>query len=125
MGLGRFDNPFKKLESRFDLHLQGDPDDDAPGVHSRRSFHYRLAPWRNRKDPDAKEARDYGDAVNHRRDLVRAGVYLASMAKQGKRYRGRRIREVFGPFPFYVKDGKVYRGRFPDHDDHLHVAFSD
>lgn len=30
--------------------------------------------------------------------------------------------ELFGPAPYYVKNGVVYSGVFPNHHDHLHVA---
>lgn len=32
------------------------------------------------------------------------------------------FREVYGPADWHVKNGKLVRGRFPDHDDHWHVA---
>lgn len=30
--------------------------------------------------------------------------------------------ELFGPLPWYVKNGVVYQGQFPDHGDHDHFA---
>lgn len=111
------DNPFKKFESRFGLRRTSG-DKPRPGVHSRTSYHYRPAVW------GGVQAYDYGTSVNSKARLVAAGTLLMLLAKVGKGYRGRRIREAFGPFPFYVKDGKVYKGQFPNHGDHLHVAFT-
>lgn len=30
--------------------------------------------------------------------------------------------ELFGPLPWHVKNGRVYKGTFPGHGDHLHFA---
>jgi hypothetical protein len=30
--------------------------------------------------------------------------------------------ELFGPANFYVKDGALFIGHFPDHGDHIHIA---
>ena len=30
--------------------------------------------------------------------------------------------ELYGPATWYVKNGVVYQGRFPGHDDHIHAA---
>lgn len=35
---------------------------------------------------------------------------------------GNRFLELFGPKPFYVKNGTRYSGVFPGHSDHTHVA---
>lgn len=35
---------------------------------------------------------------------------------------GNHFTELFGPEPFYVKDGRRYRGQFPGHGDHIHMA---
>ena len=34
----------------------------------------------------------------------------------------RNLRELFGPAGWYVKNGVKYRGYFPKHGDHIHVA---
>ena len=30
--------------------------------------------------------------------------------------------EIFGPDAFYIKNGRLYNGHFPNHGDHVHVA---
>lgn len=39
-----------------------------------------------------------------------------------KRFGAHYFAELFGPCDWYVKNGVLYRGTFPKHDDHLHVA---
>lgn len=39
-----------------------------------------------------------------------------------KRFGAHYFAELFGPCDWYVKNGVVYRGTFPAHGDHLHVA---
>lgn len=112
------DNPYATLEKRFKLRRTSG-DHDAAGVHAKGSFHYRKAPW------GGVEAYDYGDSVNTMVRIRLTGTFLMLLAKAGKSYRKRRIREVFGPFPFYVKDGRVCKGQFPGHADHVHVALSE
>lgn len=34
----------------------------------------------------------------------------------------RKIKELFGPLPWYIKNGVVYDGAFPGHGDHTHIA---
>jgi len=32
------------------------------------------------------------------------------------------FRELFGPFDWHIRGGRIIPGRFPAHDDHVHVA---
>lgn len=69
------------------------------GTHSSTSWHYRSM------------AVDVicSDMAGAQRDLLNhfgASYYL----------------ELFGPASFYVKNGYVVNSKFPDHDDHLHIA---
>lgn len=109
-------NPFKVLESKFKLRRTSG-DQDNVGVHAAGSYHYRKAPW------GGVEAYDYGTSVNSAERLLAVMVYLRDKAAAGQKYRGKNIREVFGPHPWYVKDGVVYHSQFPGHGDHVHVAF--
>lgn len=74
------------------------------GVHSPGSFHYQ------------RRAIDMGsaDPTNRREALAQIRI----RRKMGRR----KFRELFGPAPWYVKDGVVRPGVFPAHDDHLHAA---
>lgn len=110
-------NPFDKIEKRFSLK-RTDSEHDSKGVHSKGSYHYRTGIW------GTKEARDYGDSLNTHKELFTVGVFFRDLAKKGKKYRGYEIREMFGPFNWYVKNGKVYQGKFPNHGDHVHIALS-
>src|SRR3990172_2739736 len=102
-------NPFHIIEKKFSLN-RSSGDHEAVGVHSKNSYHYRPAPW------GGVEAYDYGDASNTRSTLVKAGEHARSHKEQWA--------EVFGPFPWYIKNGVVYQGYFPNHGDHLHLARS-
>lgn len=108
-------NPFKSLEVRFGLRRTSG-DHDAPGVHAPHSYHYQPAPW------GGVSAYDYGDSVNTHAKLVAVATYLRSLVPG--RYQGCQLREVFGTFPWYIKDSRVYPGQFPGHGDHLHVALT-
>ena len=72
------------------------------GQHARNSYHYihravDLASWNKRRMKRAQ---------------------LAIRMVLGKR----NLKELFGPAGWYVKNGRVYRGHFPNHGDHVHVA---
>lgn len=47
-----------------------------------------------------------------------AGAQLDIEAKFGASF----FLELFGPASRYVKNGYVVQGKFPDHDDHIHLA---
>lgn len=73
------------------------------GQHAPTSWHY------------SGHAVDFGSDDSQNRPEKRAQQIL-------HRKFGNRFRELFGPKPFYVKDGRVYGGVFPGHSDHTHVA---
>lgn len=100
-------DPFKSLEKKHSLK-RSSGDNDPPGSHARGSYHFRWAPWGGR------EAYDYGTARNT--------ITQLRAAANDARKEAHKWAEVFGPFPWYVKNGVVYQGQFPNHGDHLHLA---
>lgn len=113
-------NPFTLLEGEFEI-VRTSKEPATPGQHSSKSYHYRLAPW------GGSQARDYGTGTNPSSRVVRAANRVRAGTPIGgrvPRYRGRFVAELFGPFDWYVKDGVVFRGEFPDHDDHMHLALT-
>ncbi len=109
-------NPFKVLEKKFKLHRTSG-DHDAPGVHAEGSFHYRHASW------GGVQAYDYGTSVNDMGTLKAVGQYIK--VAHPELYAGKKVRELFGPFDFHIKNGVVHKGAFPGHRDHVHLALSD
>lgn len=77
-------------------------------THSPTSWHYPDSPQNDG---------EHGNAV----DLYGA---LGDMVGFQDRQRSRPIyfHECFGPDGFYIKEGVVYEGAFPDHGDHDHIA---
>ena len=74
------------------------------GTHSPTSWHYKA------------RAFDGGSGDPNEGPEKRAQEKL--LKKFGPGY----FAELFGPCDWYVKNGVVYKGTFPGHDDHLHVA---
>ena len=74
------------------------------GTHSATSYHY------------SARAVDCGSDDRYERPEKMAQQRL--LDKFGAGY----FAELFGPLPWYVKNGVVYQGTFPGHDDHLHMA---
>lgn len=70
------------------------------GTHSPTSWHYS------------------GNAV----DLGGTRSQMISFQKSEAKRGARKYNELFGPDSFYIKNGAVYEGAFPDHQDHVHVA---
>ena len=109
-------NPFHMLEKKFSLKRTSG-DHEAAGVHAAGSYHYRAASW------GGVQAYDYGTSVNSIATLRQVGEYFRSSHVQ--KYENKHVRELFGPFPFHIKDGVLYKGEFPNHKDHVHLALSD
>ena len=65
--------------------------------------------------------RNNPDGLGHAFD---AGGPYDAMVKAQNAYKNNpgKYREVFGPDDWYIKNGVVYPGAFPDHGDHIHVA---
>lgn len=77
-------------------------------THSPTSWHYPSSPQNDG---------EHGAAV----DLY--GTYEAMVDFQRRqRRRPSYFNEFFGPDDFYLKNGSVYEGAFPDHGDHDHAA---
>lgn len=74
------------------------------GTHSPSSWHYR------------DRAVDFGSSGPGEGPEIAAQRLL--LDKFGASY----FAELFGPDPWYVKNGVVYTGVFPAHGDHLHIA---
>lgn len=74
------------------------------GVHASGSYHYQSRAW------------DGGSDRANNGPEKKAQKFLLD------KYGPRHFKELFGPLPWYVKDGRVYPGVFPGHSDHLHVA---
>jgi hypothetical protein len=74
------------------------------GTHSSTSYHYQA------------KAVDFGSSGPGETPEITAQRLL--LDTYGASY----FAELFGPDPWYVKNGVVYRGVFPAHGDHLHVA---
>ena len=74
------------------------------GSHSTYSWHYQ------------DRAVDFGSNSSTEKPEIAAQELL--LRKFGATY----FRELFGPANWYVKDGVIKAGTFPNHDDHLHVA---
>lgn len=70
------------------------------GTHSPTSWHY------SGKAVDMASSRD---------NMI---AFQRSEAKRG----AHKYNELFGPDSFYIKNGVVYDGAFPDHQDHVHIA---
>lgn len=76
----------------------------SDGQHTSTSYHYR----RRAFDAGSSDPSNRPEAEAQKRIVAKMGA--------------RKFNEVFGPAPWYVKDGVRHAGRFPDHGDHLHVA---
>lgn len=74
------------------------------GTHSSTSWHYK------------DRAVDFGSSGPGEGPEIEAQRLLLEVF--GASY----FAELFGPDPWYVKNGVVYQGVFPAHGDHLHVA---
>lgn len=114
------DDPFSVFEARCDL-VKTSSEPATPGAHSPSSYHYQRAPW------GGSCARDYGDAANTVRNLLGGFRVLRGGALVGQkvpRFHGAFVAEAFGPVNFHIKNGVLRAGMFPDHEDHLHVAFT-
>lgn len=91
-----------KLGSKFGLKIQGNFQTTG-GKHEAGSNHY------------AGRAVDYGDANNKRSQFL-------ALARYVKR-RPHLFREFYyDPLGWYVKNGKIIKGRIGGHGDHLHIA---
>lgn len=77
------------------------------GTHSPGSWHYR------------SRAFDGGSDGSHGEDPEKK-AQQALLDKFGASH----FAELFGPLPWYVKNGVLYSGVFPGHSDHLHVAIA-
>lgn len=75
-----------------------------PGVHSPTSYHYQ----------SPRYAVDI--ASGSVTQMVRAQEELL------RRFGAGHFKELFGPAPWYVKNGVRYEGAFPAHGDHIHFA---
>lgn len=82
------------------------------GTHTPSSFHY---PWNN---PDGKgHAVDFG--LKHPPDQhLLERFQRRALRKFGAGY----FKELFGPAPFYVKNGTRISGPDPDNENHVHAA---
>ena len=74
------------------------------GTHSATSWHYK------------------GRAIDFGSNSGSEGPEIAAQQKLIRHFGSHYFRELFGPAPFYVKDGVKYSGVFPGHHDHLHLA---
>lgn len=77
-------------------------------THSATSWHYPYSPQNDGK---------HGAAV----DLYGTLASMVDFQRRQKR-RPTYFNECFGPDGFYIKNGSVYDGAFPDHGDHDHIA---
>lgn len=77
------------------------------GTHSAGSWHYK------------SRAFDGGSDGSHGEDPEKN-----AQQKLLDTYGASHFAELFGPLPWYVKNGAIYSGVFPGHSDHLHVAVS-
>lgn len=74
------------------------------GVHSATSYHYR------------------GRAIDFGSNDPQNGPEKRAQQRIYSKFGARKLTELFGPKPFYVKDGVRISARFPDHGDHTHCA---
>lgn len=84
------------------------------GTHTPGSYHY---PY-NSSD-GLGHAVDFGNAVPGTGAARKRMIRFQSAVS--KKY-GAKSLEIFGPGPYYYKNGVRYSGSFPDHQDHVHVA---
>lgn len=54
-------------------------------------------------------------------DLNPSDSNIPALLSAARRNPGQ-FKELFGPMDWYIKNGRIRRGRFPGHDDHYHVA---
>lgn len=85
------------------------------GTHTTSSYHY---PYNNADG--LGHAIDFGNKVPGTLSAYKRLVKF-QLALANKGY-GAKALELFGPAPFYYKNGVRYAGPFPDHEDHVHVA---
>lgn len=74
------------------------------GIHSATSWHYKARAF----DGGSSSGSEGPEKLAQQRLL--------------EKYGSGHFAELFGPLPWYVKNGLVYNGVFPGHHDHLHVA---
>ena len=77
------------------------------GTHSAGSWHYQ------------SRAFDGGSDGSHGEEPE-----MVAQLKLLDKFGASHFSELFGPLPWYVKNGVVYPGAFPGHGDHLHVAIA-
>lgn len=74
------------------------------GTHAPGSYHY------------SGRAVDFGSSDPSNGPEKRAQERIANKIPH------RKIKELFGPLPWYIKDGVRHSGQFPGHGDHTHAA---
>lgn len=75
-----------------------------PGVHSATSYHY--------------------SSPRYAVDIASGSVTSMVQAQEEllRRFGASHFKELFGPAPWYVKNGQKISGAFPAHGDHIHFA---
>lgn len=74
------------------------------GTHSPTSYHYTA------------RAVDFGSPDPQNRPEKEAQAAIAAKIPRHK------IKELYGPLPWYIRNGVRYEGQFPNHGDHTHAA---
>lgn len=101
-GSNTYQNILRLGQQRFGLRIDGQ-NQTTGGAHEADSFHY-----------DGR-AVDFGDAKNSPAKLRRFAAWARANAPHIKEF-------YYDPLGWHIKNGKVIKGAFGGHGDHVHIA---